>query len=182
MPTKRQIVFTTNDVPIDLNEDMYLPGCLYGSNAIQEGYSQVGRQVASYELRKTMQAMTMLYCLVVALLATLSTIDAFGTGGTSGGLFRASISSKESRHSNIDKMQYMDADVATDVSTTKSGARSMTMMPLGVPKVAYRMPGSRGGEWVDIYQRLTRERIVFMGSEIDDEMANQIIGVLLVSR
>ena len=62
----------------------------------------------------------------------------------------------------------------------KSGARSMTMMPIGVPKVAYRMPGSRGGEWVDIYNRLTRERIIFMGSEIDDEMANQIIGVLLV--
>jgi ATP-dependent Clp endopeptidase proteolytic subunit ClpP len=60
-----------------------------------------------------------------------------------------------------------------------SGARSMTMMPIGVPKVAYKMPGSRGGEWVDIYNRLTRERIIFMGSEIDDEMANQIIGVLL---
>ena len=54
------------------------------------------------------------------------------------------------------------------------------MMPIGVPKVAYRMPGSRGGEWVDIYNRLTRERIIFMGAEIDDEMANQIIGVLLV--
>lgn len=54
------------------------------------------------------------------------------------------------------------------------------MMPIGVPKVAYKMPGSRGGEWVDIYNRLTRERIVFMGSEIDDELANQIIGVLLV--
>jgi ATP-dependent protease ClpP protease subunit len=58
----------------------------------------------------------------------------------------------------------------------------MTMMPLGIPKVAYKMPGSRGGgEWVDIYNRLTRERIVFIGSEIDDELANQIIGVLLVS-
>lgn len=55
----------------------------------------------------------------------------------------------------------------------------MTMMPIGVPKVAYKMPGGRGGEWVDIYNRLTRERIIFMGSEIDDELANQIIGVLL---
>lgn len=55
----------------------------------------------------------------------------------------------------------------------------MTMMPIGIPKVAYRMPGNRGGEWVDIFNRLTRERIIFMGSEIDDEMANQIIGVLL---
>lgn len=65
------------------------------------------------------------------------------------------------------------------LSASRLGARSMTMMPIGVPKVAYRMPGSRGGEWVDIYQRLTRERIIFMGSEIDDELANQIIGVLL---
>jgi ATP-dependent Clp protease, protease subunit len=62
----------------------------------------------------------------------------------------------------------------------RTGAGGMTMMPIGVPKVAYKMPGSRGGEWVDIYQRLTRERIIFMGAEIDDEMANQIIGVLLV--
>eukprot|EP01036_Dinobryon_divergens_P029341 gene29341-38420_t len=72
------------------------------------------------------------------------------------------------------------AKKSSPVSTTsKFGARTMTMMPIGVPKVAYKMPGSRGGEWVDIYNRLTRERIVFMGSEIDDEMANQIIGVLL---
>jgi len=68
---------------------------------------------------------------------------------------------------------------STTRMNTMSGARSMTMMPIGVPKVAYKMPGARGGEWVDIYQRLTRERIIFMGNEIDDEMANQIIGVLL---
>jgi ATP-dependent Clp endopeptidase proteolytic subunit ClpP len=55
----------------------------------------------------------------------------------------------------------------------------MYMMPIGIPKVAYKMPGGRGGEWVDIYQRLTRERIIFMASEIDDEMANQLIGVML---
>jgi ATP-dependent Clp endopeptidase proteolytic subunit ClpP len=72
----------------------------------------------------------------------------------------------------------MQAAVA-ERPAARSGARSMTMMPIGVPKVAYRLPGNRGGEWVDIYQRLTRERIIFMGSEIDDEMANQIIGVLL---
>jgi ATP-dependent Clp protease protease subunit len=32
---------------------------------------------------------------------------------------------------------------------------------------------------VDIYNRLYRERIVFLGSEIDDELANQVIGVML---
>lgn len=90
------------------------------------------------------------------------------------------------------------------------------MMPIGVPKVAYRVPGSQSADWwaswegravavlyyllllflllvssktiglthisyirVDIYNRLYRERIIFLGSEIDDELANQIIGVML---
>eukprot|EP00593_Proboscia_inermis_P002828 CAMPEP_0171297886 /NCGR_PEP_ID=MMETSP0816-20121228/6632_1 /TAXON_ID=420281 /ORGANISM="Proboscia inermis, Strain CCAP1064/1" /LENGTH=262 /DNA_ID=CAMNT_0011772501 /DNA_START=22 /DNA_END=810 /DNA_ORIENTATION=- len=53
------------------------------------------------------------------------------------------------------------------------------MMPIGVPKVAYRVPGSSGADWVDIYNRLYRERIIFLGQEIDDELANQIIGVML---
>ena len=42
--------------------------------------------------------------------------------------------------------------MCTQICYLRFGARSMTMMPIGVPKVAYRMPGSRGGEWVDIYQ------------------------------
>merc|ERR1719213_928943 len=53
------------------------------------------------------------------------------------------------------------------------------MMPLGIPKVAYRVPGASNAEWIDIYNRLYRERIVFLGREIDDNLANQIIGVLL---
>lgn len=67
-------------------------------------------------------------------------------------------------------------------SSASSRSRSPTTrlnMVLGIPRVAYKMPGSRGGEWLDIYNRFTRERIIFMGSEIDDEMANQIIGVML---
>lgn len=42
------------------------------------------------------------------------------------------------------------------------------------------MPGAQTGDWVDIYNRLYRERIIFLGQEIDDELANQIIGVMLV--
>lgn len=53
------------------------------------------------------------------------------------------------------------------------------MMPLGIPKVAYRIPGAPNAEWVDIYNRLYRERIIFLGKEIDDSLANQIIGVML---
>lgn len=51
---------------------------------------------------------------------------------------------------------------------------------LACPKVAYRVPGAPTADWVDIYNRLYRERIIFLGQEIDDELANQIIGVLLV--
>ncbi|CAN0415181.1 unnamed protein product, partial [Ectocarpus fasciculatus] len=65
------------------------------------------------------------------------------------------------------------------LSTAKSGAASTVMMPIGVPKVAYRVPGAPTADWVDIYNRLYRERIIFLGQEIDDELANQIIGVLL---
>lgn len=52
-------------------------------------------------------------------------------------------------------------------------------MPIGVPKVPYRMPGEQYTQWVDIYNRLYRERIIFLGRDIDDEIANQIIAVML---
>eukprot|EP00611_Tribonema_gayanum_P020797 TRINITY_DN3875_c0_g1_i1.p1 TRINITY_DN3875_c0_g1~~TRINITY_DN3875_c0_g1_i1.p1 ORF type:complete len:293 (+),score=105.30 TRINITY_DN3875_c0_g1_i1:91-879(+) len=64
-------------------------------------------------------------------------------------------------------------------SYQRSGAASTVMMPIGVPKVAYRVPGAPSADWVDIYNRLYRERIIFLGQEIDDELANQIIGVML---
>jgi ATP-dependent Clp protease protease subunit len=52
-------------------------------------------------------------------------------------------------------------------------------MPIGVPKVPYRMPGEPYSQWIDIYNRLYRERIIFLGRDVDDEIANQIIAVML---
>jgi ATP-dependent Clp protease protease subunit len=52
-------------------------------------------------------------------------------------------------------------------------------MPIGVPKVPYRMPGEQFTQWIDIYNRLYRERITFLGRDVDDEIANQIIAVML---
>lgn len=52
-------------------------------------------------------------------------------------------------------------------------------MPIGVPKVPYRMPGDTYTQWIDIYNRLYRERIIFLGRDVDDEIANQIIAVML---
>jgi ATP-dependent Clp protease, protease subunit len=52
-------------------------------------------------------------------------------------------------------------------------------MPIGIPKVPYRMPGESYTQWIDIYNRLYRERIIFLGKDIDDDIANQIIAVML---
>ncbi|MBD1921111.1 ATP-dependent Clp protease proteolytic subunit [Microcoleus sp. FACHB-831] len=52
-------------------------------------------------------------------------------------------------------------------------------MPIGVPKVPYRLPGEQYTQWIDIYNRLYRERIIFLGKDVDDELANQIIAVML---
>jgi hypothetical protein len=47
------------------------------------------------------------------------------------------------------------------------------------PRVPFANP-SYGLEWLDIGSRLNRERILFLGSEIDEENANLLIGNLLV--
>nr|YP_009538377.1 proteolytic subunit 2 of clp protease [Capsosiphon fulvescens]AWX64066.1 proteolytic subunit 2 of clp protease [Capsosiphon fulvescens]AYV89983.1 proteolytic subunit 2 of clp protease [Capsosiphon fulvescens] len=52
-------------------------------------------------------------------------------------------------------------------------------MPIGVPKVPYRMPGDESAQWVDLYNRLYRERILFLCQDLDDELANQLIGIML---
>ena len=58
-------------------------------------------------------------------------------------------------------------------------AGSPTMMPIGVPKVAYKAPGAYRADWIDLYNRMYRERILFLGKQIDDEQANQMIGIML---
>lgn len=52
-------------------------------------------------------------------------------------------------------------------------------MPIGVPKVPYRLPGEPTPQWVDLYNRLYRQRLLFMGQELDDELANQLCGIIL---
>ncbi len=52
-------------------------------------------------------------------------------------------------------------------------------MPIGVPKVPYQMPGQPYSDWINIYDRLYRERIIFLGREVNDSLANQIIAIML---
>ena len=51
-------------------------------------------------------------------------------------------------------------------------------MPIGIPRVPYRLPGESHAQWVDLYNRLYRDRVLFLGSDLDDELANQMIGIL----
>ncbi len=52
-------------------------------------------------------------------------------------------------------------------------------MPIGVPKVPYRFPGSSYESWIGLYDRLARERIVFLGQEVDDTLANNLVALML---
>ena len=52
-------------------------------------------------------------------------------------------------------------------------------MPIGIPQVPYRLPGSQYTQWISIYNRLYQERIIFLGKEVDDEIANEIVAVML---
>ena len=52
-------------------------------------------------------------------------------------------------------------------------------MPIGTPSVPYRLPGSQVERWVDIYTRLGVERILFLGQEVNDAVANALVAQML---
>nr|YP_010486984.1 clp protease proteolytic subunit [Cheniella touranensis]UWI70768.1 clp protease proteolytic subunit [Cheniella touranensis] len=52
-------------------------------------------------------------------------------------------------------------------------------MPIGVPKIGFRIPGDEEASWVDLYNRLYRERLIFLGKEIDSELANQVNSLMV---
>ena len=52
-------------------------------------------------------------------------------------------------------------------------------MPIGTPSVPYRLPGSQFERWVDIYTRLGAERILFLGQEVNDGIANSLVAQML---
>merc|ERR1712176_1472042 len=56
--------------------------------------------------------------------------------------------------------------------------RRVTKMPVAVPRVPYRTP-QENWQWVDLWNCLYRERIIFVGQGISEELANQLVGTLL---
>jgi ATP-dependent Clp protease protease subunit len=53
------------------------------------------------------------------------------------------------------------------------------MMPIGVPRVPYRTPKEGGWQWVDIWNCLYRERIIFLSKPVDEELGNQLVATML---
>ncbi|YP_009445269.1 clp protease proteolytic subunit (chloroplast) [Primulina huaijiensis] len=51
-------------------------------------------------------------------------------------------------------------------------------MPIGVPKVPFRIPGEEDASWVDV-NRLYRERLLFLGQDVNSEISNQLIGLMV---
>nr|YP_009338186.1 ATP-dependent Clp protease proteolytic subunit [Gymnaconitum gymnandrum]YP_009906202.1 ClpP [Delphinium grandiflorum]ANJ04498.1 ATP-dependent Clp protease proteolytic subunit [Gymnaconitum gymnandrum]QLH90157.1 ClpP [Delphinium grandiflorum] len=52
-------------------------------------------------------------------------------------------------------------------------------MPIGVPKVPFRIPGQEDATWVDVYNRLHRERALFLGQAVTSEISNQLVGLMI---
>nr|YP_009656997.1 clp protease proteolytic subunit [Medicago orbicularis]QCO73888.1 clp protease proteolytic subunit [Medicago orbicularis] len=52
-------------------------------------------------------------------------------------------------------------------------------MPIGVPKVPFRLPEDDEASWIDLYNRLFQERLLFLGQEVNSEISNQLVGLMV---
>nr|YP_009027147.1 clp protease proteolytic subunit [Trifolium aureum]AGO63801.1 clp protease proteolytic subunit [Trifolium aureum] len=52
-------------------------------------------------------------------------------------------------------------------------------MPIGVPKVPFLVPGDDEASWIDLYNRLYHERLLFLGQEVNSEISNQLVGLMV---
>nr|YP_009111506.1 clp protease proteolytic subunit [Erodium crassifolium]AHH24718.1 clp protease proteolytic subunit [Erodium crassifolium] len=52
-------------------------------------------------------------------------------------------------------------------------------MPFGVPKVPFEGPDEEEVTWVDLYNLLFRERVLFLGREIKAEITNNLVSLLV---
>jgi hypothetical protein len=57
----------------------------------------------------------------------------------------------------------------------RAGRVSMAKRPM----VPIKLPGMEMTQWIDVYNRLYRERIMFLQDPISDDIANKMVAVLL---
>ena len=53
------------------------------------------------------------------------------------------------------------------------------LMPIGVPRIIYCWGEELPAQWTDIYNFIFRRRMVFLMQYLDDELCNQICGLLI---
>lgn len=58
-------------------------------------------------------------------------------------------------------------------------SRASVGMAGGTPRVPWKAPGMESPQWIDVYNRMYRERIIFLGQGLDDNFANMMISVML---
>lgn len=46
-------------------------------------------------------------------------------------------------------------------------------------KYLFHIPGDEDASWVDLYNRLYRQRLLFLCQEVDSEIANQLVGMMV---
>nr|YP_010566145.1 clp protease proteolytic subunit [Medicago granadensis]UZC30925.1 clp protease proteolytic subunit [Medicago granadensis] len=52
-------------------------------------------------------------------------------------------------------------------------------MPIGVPKVPFTLPEDEDATWIDLYNRLYQQRFLFLGQEVNNEISNQLVGLMV---
>lgn len=76
----------------------------------------------------------------------------------------------------------LNASPNTRPSSQLNVKRDILKMPTDTPMVPYKAPGSDYAQFIDIYSRMFRDRIMFIGKYIDENEANNIISIILYLR
>ncbi|KAL0694314.1 hypothetical protein Bca4012_061494 [Brassica carinata] len=82
-------------------------------------------------------------------------------------------------YQNLNKEFYGRIHKSLESGTGKASRSRVKMMPIGTPRVPYRNREEGTWQWVDIWNALYRERVIFIGQNIDEEFSNQILATML---
>ncbi|XP_062232906.1 ATP-dependent Clp protease proteolytic subunit-related protein 2, chloroplastic-like [Phragmites australis] len=91
------------------------------------------------------------------------------------------LGSSESSCPNVSAGFYtaVNRRISLGLSNKRATGACISMMPIGTPRVPYRTPGEGTWQWLDIWNALYRDRIIFIGDNIDEEFSNQVLASML---
>ncbi|CAL5045600.1 unnamed protein product [Urochloa decumbens] len=91
------------------------------------------------------------------------------------------LGSSESSCPNVSAGFYTTVNrrISLGLSNKKATRARISTMSIGTPRVPYRTPGEGTWQWLDIWNALYRERIIFIGDNIDEEFSNQVLASML---